>query len=326
MLNVSLCIRPRGASCHAMPLLGHLAMEVLPDLFIVMACFSLCHNSANHHGILWVRVTIHWPTTFHPVVSAFIHYSVIIERYKVVILNVSLLYIYQPALFCIKKVSFFLHSPLSLSLFKYHYETWIFSKCYSMHCSLLLSLLFWMHVTFLLLHMVSWHELGHNGGKHKNSVLLKSKRCAHIRGRNSLLQRMWVPQIWGSSDEHPKLGSWQHPAVTRVGYPHDHCQGPHWSSIFMHEEVFRYKRISAKYYKKKVVILGSLFFRMVFAWSSDKNLLTDIPPEGRFSRRVCFWFHKVWVHHAASLTSLTPENFSKTSHFCTPHMLTGNVS
>ena len=116
MLNVSLCIRPRGASCHAMPLLGHLAMEVLPDLFIVMACFSLCHNSANHHGILWVRVTIHWPTTFHPVVSAFIHYSVIIESYKMVILNVSLLYIYQPALFCIKKVSFFF-ILLFLSLF-----------------------------------------------------------------------------------------------------------------------------------------------------------------------------------------------------------------
>lgn len=117
MWNVSLCLRPGGTSCHAMPLLGHLVLEVLPDLFIVRACFSLCHNSVNHHGTLWIRVTIHWPTIFHPMVSAFIHYSVIIESYQVVILNVSLLYIYQAALFCIKKVSFFLHSPLFLSLF-----------------------------------------------------------------------------------------------------------------------------------------------------------------------------------------------------------------
>ena len=129
MLNVSLCLRPGGTSCHAMPLLGHLVMEVLPDLFIVRACFSLCHNSVNHHGTLWIRVTIHWPTIFHPMVSAFIHYSVIIESYQVVTLNVSLLYIYQAALFCIKKVSFFSSfSSLSLSLFKYHYETWDFQN------------------------------------------------------------------------------------------------------------------------------------------------------------------------------------------------------
>lgn len=104
-----------------------------------MACFSLCHNSANHHGILWVRVTIHWPTTFHPVVSAFIHYSVIIESYKMVILNVSLLYIYQPALFCIKKVSLFLHSPLFLSLFLSITMKHGFFKnviqCIVLHCS-----------------------------------------------------------------------------------------------------------------------------------------------------------------------------------------------
>lgn len=139
MLNDSLCIRPGGASCHTMPLLGHLAAEILPDLFIVRACFSLCHNSANHHGILWVRVTIHWPTTFHPVVLAFIHYSVIIESYKMVILNVSLLYIYQPALFCIKKVSLFLHSPLFLSLFlSITMKHGLFKnviQCIVLHCS-----------------------------------------------------------------------------------------------------------------------------------------------------------------------------------------------
>lgn len=139
MLNVSLCIRPGGASCHTMPLLGHLAAEILPDLFIVRACFSLCHNSANHHGILWVRVTIHWPTTFHPVVLAFIHYSVIIESYKMVILNVSLLYIYQPALFCIKRVSLFLHSPLFLSLFlSITMKHGLFKnviQCIVLHCS-----------------------------------------------------------------------------------------------------------------------------------------------------------------------------------------------
>lgn len=77
----------------------------------------------------------------------------------------------------------------------------LFSRLYTIIVIIILDA---CHLFIIAYGTLAWTWLG--GGIHKNSLLLKSNRCAHIKEKNPLLERLWAPHKWGTSDNFQNQG------------------------------------------------------------------------------------------------------------------------